>query len=277
MSDTNGVDAPAYLVQASGLSKRFGETYVLSDVDLAVTAGEKVAIIGPSGSGKTTLLRCVAYLERPTAGHVAIAGQRIGEKLVNGKWREMSDREIAQIRTGIGMVFQRFNLFPHLTALENVMLGPTRVLKRSRAEVEPMARDLLRKVGLAHKAADYPERLSGGQQQRVAIARSLAMQPRLMLFDEATSALDPELIGEVLSVMRTLAQDGMTMLIVTHEMQFAEDVADRVIFMDHGRIVDEGPPHELFRSPSHPRTQAFLRAVVDRQTMSDTAPEAAAP
>src|ERR1700733_14950628 len=271
MSDANGVDGPAYLVQASGLSKRFGETYVLSDVDLAVTVGEKVAIIGPSGSGKTTLLRCVAHLERPTAGHVAIAGQRIGEKLVNGKWREMSGREIAQIRTGIGMVFQRFNLFPHLTALENVMLGPTRVLKRSRAEVEPLARDLLRKVGLAHKAADYPERLSGGQQQRVAIARSLAMQPRLMLFDEATSALDPELIGGGLNVMRDLARDGMTMLIVTHEMQFAEDVADRVIFMDHGRIVDEGPPHELFRSPSHPRTQAFLRAVVDRQAMGEAA------
>ena len=144
------------------------------------------------------------------------------------------------------------------------MLGPTRVLRRSRAEAEPLARELLRKVGLAHKADDYPERLSGGQQQRVAIARSLAMQPRLMLFDEATSALDPELIGEVLNVMRDLARDGMTMLIVTHEMQFAEDVADRVVFMDHGRIVDEGPPHELFRAPSHPRTQAFLRAVVDR-------------
>ena len=172
-----------------------------------------------------------------------IGGERIGEKLVDGRWREMSDREIARIRTGIGMVFQRFNLFPHLTALENVMLGPTRVLKHSRAEAEPLARGLLRKVGLAHKAADYPERLSGGQQQRVAIARSLAMQPRLMLFDEATSALDPELIGEVLNVMRDLARDGMTMLIVTHEMQFAEDVADRVVFMDHGRIVEEGPPH----------------------------------
>jgi polar amino acid transport system ATP-binding protein len=263
------------VVQVSGLSKRFGEIEVLRDVDLAVAAGEKVAIIGPSGSGKTTLLRCVAHLERPTTGHVEIAGERIGEKLVNGKWREMSDREIARIRTGIGMVFQRFNLFPHLTALENVMLGPTRVLRLSRAEAEPLARELLRKVGLAHKAADYPERLSGGQQQRVAIARSLAMQPRLMLFDEATSALDPELIGEVLNVMRTLAQDGMTMLIVTHEMQFAEDVADRVIFMDHGRIVDEGPPHELFRSPSHPRTQAFLHAVVDRQVMAETAAEIA--
>ena len=181
----------------------------------------------------------------------------------------MSDAEIAHMRTGIGMVFQRFNLFPHLTALQNVMLGPTRVLKRSRAEVEPMARELLAKVGLAHKAAEYPERLSGGQQQRVAIARSLAMQPRLMLFDEATSALDPELIGEVLNVMRDLARDGMTMMIVTHEMQFAEDVADRIVFMDHGRVVDEGPPRELFRSPSHPRTQAFLRAVVNRQVMTE--------
>jgi ABC-type polar amino acid transport system ATPase subunit len=277
MSDGNGPATPACVVQVCGLSKRFGEIEVLKDVDLSVAAGEKVAIIGPSGSGKTTLLRCVAHLERPTTGYVEIAGERIGEKQVNGKWREMTDREIARIRTGIGMVFQRFNLFPHLTALENVMLGPTRVLKRSRAEAEPVARELLRKVGLAHKAADYPERLSGGQQQRVAIARSLAMQPRLMLFDEATSALDPELIGEVLNVMRTLAQDGMTMLIVTHEMQFAEDVADRVIFMDHGRIVDEGPPHELFRSPSHPRTQAFLRAVVDRQAMAETAGGETAP
>ncbi len=257
------------LVEIRGVDKVFGDTRVLGRVDLSVRAGEKVAIIGPSGSGKTTLLRCVAHLEKPTAGYVAIAGQRVGEKLVNGHWREMSDREIAQMRTGIGMVFQRFNLFPHLTALENVMLGPTRVLKRSRAEVEPLARDLLRKVGLAHKADDYPERLSGGQQQRVAIARSLAMQPKLMLFDEATSALDPELIGEVLNVMRDLARDGMTMLIVTHEMRFAEEVADRIVFMDHGRIVDEGPPGELFHAPSHPRTQAFLRAVLDRQTMAD--------
>jgi ABC-type polar amino acid transport system ATPase subunit len=277
MSDANGSSDPACLLQVFGLTKRFGEIDVVKDVDLSVTAGEKVVIIGPSGSGKTTLLRCVAYLERPTAGHVVIGGERVGEKLVNGRWRDMSDREIARIRTGIGMVFQRFNLFPHLTALENVMLGPTRVLKRSRAEVEPMAMELLRKVGLTHKAADYPERLSGGQQQRVAIARSLAMQPRLMLFDEATSALDPELIGEVLNVIRNLARDGMTMLIVTHEMQFAEDVADRVIFMDHGRIVDQGPPRELFHSPSHPRTQAFLRAVVDREAMSETAAEPAAP
>jgi ABC-type polar amino acid transport system ATPase subunit len=267
MADRNGREAAPPLVEIVGLGKRFGENAVLAEVDLAVHAGEKVAIIGPSGSGKTTLLRCVAHLERPSAGHVSIGGERIGEKLVNGRWREMSDAEIARIRTGIGMVFQRFNLFPHLTALENVMLGPTRVLRQSRAEAEPKAMELLRKVGLAHKAKDYPERLSGGQQQRVAIARSLAMQPRLMLFDEATSALDPELIGEVLNVIRALARDGMTMMIVTHEMQFAEDVADRVVFMDHGRIVEEGPPHALFRTPSHKRTQAFLRAVVDRQEM----------
>jgi len=277
MPGANGTPDPADLLQVVGLTKRFGEIEVLKDVDLSVHVGEKVAIIGPSGSGKTTLLRCVAHLERPSAGYVMIGGQRVGEKLVNGRWREMSDREIAQIRTGIGMVFQRFNLFPHLTALENVMLGPTRVLKRSRAEAEPLAMELLRKVGLTHKANDYPERLSGGQQQRVAIARSLAMQPRLMLFDEATSALDPELIGEVLNVIRDLARDGMTMLIVTHEMQFAEDVADRVVFMDHGRIVDEGPPRELFHAPSHPRTQAFLRAVVDREVMSETAAGPQAP
>jgi ABC-type polar amino acid transport system ATPase subunit len=277
MPGANGTSDPAGLLQVVGLTKRFGETEVVKDVDLAVRVGEKVAIIGPSGSGKTTLLRCVAHLERPSAGHVMIGGQRVGEKLVNGRWREMSDREIAQIRTGIGMVFQRFNLFPHLTALENVMLGPTRVLKQSRAKAEPLAMELLRKVGLTHKANDYPERLSGGQQQRVAIARSLAMQPRLMLFDEATSALDPELIGEVLNVIRDLARDGMTMLIVTHEMQFAEDVADRVVFMDHGRVVDEGPPRELFHAPSHPRTQAFLRAVVDREVMSETAAGPQAP
>lgn len=258
---------PASLVEICDLSKSFGELAVLRSVNLHVAAGEKVAIIGPSGSGKTTLLRCVAHLERPTSGHVTIAGDRVGKRRVGDTWRDMSDRELAKLRTGIGMVFQRFNLFPHLTALENVMLGPLRGLKRSRSEVEPLARGLLSKVGLAHKASDYPERLSGGQQQRVAIARSLAMQPRLMLFDEATSALDPELIGEVLGVMRDLARDGMTMMIVTHEMQFAEDVADRVVFMDHGRIVDQGPPRELFQSPSHPRLQAFLRAVINRQAM----------
>ena len=267
MAEPPLLSIPEPLVRAVRVGKRFGEAEVLRDVDLAVQPGEVLAIIGPSGSGKTTLLRCIAHLERPTSGHVEVAGERVGAVLENGRLRPMTNREIARLRRGIGMVFQRFNLFPHLTAIENVMLGPVRVLGQRRMEAEPHARELLRKVGLAHKADSYPERLSGGQQQRVAIARSLAMQPRLMLFDEATSALDPELIGEVLAVMRDLARDGMTMLVVTHEMGFAEDVADRVVFMDHGRIVEEGPPRELFRSPSHPRTKAFLRAVIDRQAM----------
>ena len=269
MSDLPLAPRSKALVRAVRVGKRFGETEVLRDVDLSVQPGEVLAIIGPSGSGKTTLLRCIAHLEHPTSGHVEVAGERVGAVLEQGRLRPMTDREIARLRRGIGMVFQRFNLFPHLTALENVMLGPMQVLRQRRAEAEPLARELLRKVGLAHKADSYPERLSGGQQQRVAIARSLAMQPRLMLFDEATSALDPELIGEVLAVMRDLARDGMTMLVVTHEMGFAEDVADRVVFMDHGRIVEEGPPRELFRAPSHARTQAFLRAVIDRQAMAE--------
>ena len=270
MSDPPLAPKPEALVRAVRVGKRFGETEVLRDVDLSVQPGEVLAIIGPSGSGKTTLLRCIAHLEHPTSGHVEVAGERVGTVLDRGRLRPMTDREIARLRRGIGMVFQRFNLFPHLTALENVMLGPVQVLRQRRVEAELLARELLRKVGLAHKADSYPERLSGGQQQRVAIARSLAMQPRLMLFDEATSALDPELIGEVLAVMRDLARDGMTMLVVTHEMGFAEDVADRVVFMDHGRTVEEGPPRELFRAPSHARTQAFLRAVIDRQAMAET-------
>ena len=258
------------LVHVVGVGKRYGLIDVLQDVNLSVAPGEVLAIIGPSGSGKTTLLRCIAHLEHPTSGHVEVAGERVGSVVQGGRTRPMADREIARLRRGIGMVFQRFNLFPHLTALQNVMLGPVRVLGRTRGEAEPQARELLRRVGLAHKADSYPERLSGGQQQRVAIARSLAMQPRLMLFDEATSALDPELIGEVLAVMRDLARDGMTMLVVTHEMSFAEDVAERVVFMDGGRIVEQGAPQTLFRAPSHPRTKAFLRAVIDRQAMADT-------
>jgi ABC-type polar amino acid transport system ATPase subunit len=264
MPDSDAAPAAA-LLNVVGLSKTFGDTVVLDRVTLSVAAGEKVAIIGSSGSGKTTLLRCIAYLEKPTAGHVDLAGRRIGDNLVDGRRVEMTDREIADVRAGIGMVFQRFNLFPHLTALENVMLGPLKVLRMKRDEAEKLATELLRKVGLPHKCDAYPERLSGGQQQRVAIARSLAMRPKLMLFDEATSALDPELVGEVLNVIRGLARDGMTMLIVTHEMRFAEDVADRLVVMDQGRIVDEGPTRELFRSSSHPRTQVLLRAVRERE------------
>ena len=267
------IGAPAALPPAAGpppvvkiedLHKSFGELEVLKGIDLEVAAGSRVTIIGPSGSGKTTLLRCINYLERPNRGHIYLDGERIGQKSVNGQLVEMADRELARMRANVGMVFQRFNLFPHLTAVLNISLGPIQVLKMPKAEAEELALELLAKVGLAHKRDAYPEKLSGGQQQRLAIARALAMRPKLMLFDEATSALDPELIGEVLRVMRQLAADGMTMLIVTHEMQFAEDVSDRVIFMDQGVIVEEGGPHEMFRAPQHPRTQAFLRTVLER-------------
>ncbi len=252
------------VVKIEDLHKSFGELEVLKGIDLEVAAGSRVTIIGPSGSGKTTLLRCVNYLERPSRGRIYLEGELIGHKPVNGRLVEMADRELARMRANVGMVFQRFNLFPHLTAVLNISLGPIQVLKMPKAEAEELALELLAKVGLAHKRDAYPEKLSGGQQQRLAIARALAMRPKLMLFDEATSALDPELIGEVLRVMRQLAADGMTMLIVTHEMQFAEDVSDRVIFMDQGVIVEEGGPHEMFRAPQHPRTQAFLRTVLER-------------
>ena len=253
------------LVRVVDLCKRFGSLEVLRDVNLDVHVGEKLAIIGPSGSGKTTLLRCINYIERPSSGHVLLNGTMIGHRPVGGRLVEMRDREIARLRARMGMVFQRFNLWPHLTALENVAIGPIKVLRQPPAEAREEAEALLAKVGLAHKCKEYPERLSGGQQQRVAIARCLAMKPQLVLFDEATSALDPELVGEVLVVMRQLAAEGMTMLIVTHEMRFAEDVADQVIVMDHGEIIDKGLPHELFRNPENPRTRAFLRAVIDRQ------------
>ena len=253
------------LLQIVGLHKQFGALEVLRGVDLAVQAGEKLSIIGPSGSGKTTLLRCINWLERPTDGEILINGEPIGEKQAGGRRVEMRDVELARMRARIGMVFQRFYLFPHLTALDNVAIGPIKVLRQPAVDARRDALALLEKVGLAHKRDVYPEMLSGGQQQRVAIARALAMQPALMLFDEATSALDPELVGEVLTVIRQLAAEGMTMLIVTHEMQFAEDISDRVIFMDHGQIVEEGPPHRIFRSPQHTRTREFLRAVIDRQ------------
>jgi ABC-type polar amino acid transport system ATPase subunit len=259
----NPVDMP--LVRIVDLQKRFGAVHVLKGVSLDVRAGQKVALIGPSGSGKTTLLRCINYLERPSGGHISVAGELIGEKQMGDRYVEMKDREIAAIRARIGMVFQRFNLFPHLTALENITIGPMKVLRRSSAEARAVATELLRKVGLEHKKDSYPDNLSGGQQQRIAIARALAMQPRLMLFDEATSALDPELVGEVLNVMRQLAADGMTMIIVTHEMRFAEEVADRVLFMDDGRVVEEGTPNDIFHHPTQERTRSFLRAVVNKQ------------
>ena len=259
------IDTAQPLVRITDLHKRFGSLEVLKGIDLDIAAGEKVSIIGPSGSGKTTLLRCINWLERPDSGHILIDGQLIGERL-NGQRRiDMRDRELARMRARIGMVFQRFNLFPHLTALENVAVGPIKVLGHPPAAARAEAAALLEKVGLGHKKASYPEMLSGGQQQRVAIARALGMHPALMLFDEPTSSLDPELVGEVLSVMRQLAREGMTMIIVSHEMQFAEDVSDRVVFMDHGCILEQGPPHAIFRTPSHARTQEFLRAVIGRQ------------
>ena len=252
------------LLRVTDLHKSFGANEVLRGVDLDVNPGETITIIGPSGSGKTTLLRCINYLERPTSGHVFIEDRLVGESWNGRDYRHVGDRELAKERTEMGMVFQRFNLWPHLTALGNVTLGPMRVLKKSAEEARTEGRALLEKVGLGHKVDEYPERLSGGQQQRVAIARALAMQPKLLLFDEPTSALDPELIGEVLNVMRALALEGRTMLVVTHEMRFAQDVADRVIFMDDGVIVEEGPPAHVFANPAHNRTREFLRQVVER-------------
>jgi ABC-type polar amino acid transport system ATPase subunit len=252
------------LLRIVDLHKSFGSLEVLKGVSTEVARGEKLAIIGPSGSGKTTLLRCVNYLEKPTSGHIYVDGTLIGEKQAGGKFVHLSDRELARERAEIGFVFQRFNLFPHLTALDNVTVAPRRVLGVAKAEAEEQALAMLTKVGLAHKADEYPERLSGGQQQRVAIARVLAMQPKLMLFDEATSALDPELIGEVLKVIRDLADEGRTMLIVTHEIQFAAEVSDRVIFMDGGNIVEEGPPEKILKAPAHERTRTFLRQILER-------------
>jgi polar amino acid transport system ATP-binding protein len=256
------MDSP--LLRIADLHKRFGELEVLKGVDIDVPRGEKLSIIGPSGSGKTTLLRCINYLEKPSAGHIYIGGQLIGEKQVGSRYIHLSDRELAKERAEIGFVFQSFNLFPHLTALQNAAVAPRRVLGLSQREAEARALEMLEKVGLAHKAREYPGRLSGGQQQRVAIARVLTMQPKLMLFDEATSALDPELIGEVLEVIRQLAHEGRTMVMVTHEIQFAAEVSDRVIFMDGGRIVEEGPPGAILVDPQQPRTQSFLRQILKR-------------
>ncbi len=252
------------LLRIDNIHKQFGQLKVLTGVSMDVERGEKVSIIGPSGSGKTTLLRCINYLEKPSAGHIYIDDKLIGEKETGGRYVHLSDRELARERQEIGFVFQRFNLFPHLTALGNVTIAPQKVLGLSRQEAEDQGRKMLEKVGLSHKINEYPERLSGGQQQRVAIARVLAMQPKLMLFDEATSALDPELIGEVLRVMRQLAEEGSTMVIVTHEIQFASEVSDRVVFMDQGNIVEQGKPREVLFKPKETRTREFLKHIQER-------------
>src|SRR5574341_570477 len=248
----------AQMVRCVDVHKRFGKLEVLRGVNLDVGRGEVVVVVGPSGSGKSTLLRCINHLERLDIGHIYVEGELVGYCEKNGKLVEDSEREIARKRANIGMVFQRFNLFPHLTALGNVVEAPIRVKKVRTSEAEALGRELLARIGLADKVDEHPARLSGGQQQRVAIARALAMQPKLMLFDEPTSALDPELVGEVLDVMRSLARDGMTMIVVTHEMGFAREVADRVIFMDEGRIVEEGTAAEVFDRPKNQRTREFL-------------------
>ena len=249
------------LVEIREVWKCFGALDVLRGIDLDLRVGEVTALLGPSGSGKSTLLRLINHLEVATSGRISIDGELSGVREVGGKLHERHPREIARMRTEIGMVFQHFNLFPHMTVLENIIEAPVRVKREPQAEAIARAEELLDQVGLADKRDAFPGALSGGQQQRIAIARALAMRPKLMLFDEPTSALDPELVGEVLSVMRDLARSGMTMIVVTHEMGFAREVADTVVFMDQGVVVESGPPKQLFDHPQHQRTRAFLGRV----------------
>jgi ABC-type polar amino acid transport system ATPase subunit len=259
-------DEPAvseYILEAAGVHKRYGRTEVLRGVSLGVHRGDVKAVLGPSGSGKSTMLRCLALLEPLDAGEVRLEGQRIGSRPGRGGRPEpLSERVLARQRSEIGMVFQRFNLFPHLTALGNVMIGLTEVRGRSRSEAGEIAAAMLGRVGLADRTSFYPSELSGGQQQRVAIARALVMNPKVMLFDEPTSALDPELVGEVLAVMEELASEGMTMVVVTHEVGFARRVADRVIMMDGGEIIEDAEPEAFFGDPQQERTRRFLQAVL---------------
>lgn len=239
------------VINIKNLNKKFGANEVLRDINLTVEKGEVVAIIGPSGSGKSTLLRCMNLLDVPSKGDVIVDGKNLNVK-----------ENINNVRAEVGMVFQRFNLFPHMTVIDNITLAPQKIRGLSKSEAESIARDLLGKVGLSDKAEAYPEQLSGGQQQRVAIARALAMKPKVMLFDEPTSALDPEMVSEVLDVMKDLAKEGMTMVIVTHEMSFAKEVATRVLFVDGGEILEEGTPAEVFDTPKHERTKSFLSKVI---------------
>jgi polar amino acid transport system ATP-binding protein len=250
------------MVRSEAVCKRFGPLEVLKGIDLDVQRGEVMCIIGPSGSGKSTFLRCINHLEKIDAGRLAVDGELVGYRRVGDKLHELRESEVAQKRSEIGMVFQRFNLFPHMTAVQNVIEAPLRVKREPKSEVVDRAQQLLIRVGLADKAHAYPSQLSGGQQQRVAIARALAMRPKLMLFDEPTSALDPELVGEVLDVMRGLAEDGMTMVLVTHEMGFAREVGDSLVFMDDGVVVEAGTPLQVLTTPQHERTKAFLSKVL---------------
>jgi polar amino acid transport system ATP-binding protein len=259
-----GVPTPPtdMVVDATDVNKWFGKLHVLRDVTLTVKRQEVVVVLGPSGSGKTTFIRCVNHLEKIQSGRIFVNGHLIGYREVNGKLIEDKEANIARQRQEIGMVFQRFNLFPHKTALENIIEAPIQVRGTPKDEAIEMGRALLMRVGLAVKENSYPSQLSGGQQQRVAIARALAMKPALMLFDEPTSALDPEMIGEVLEVMKELAREGMTMIVVTHEMGFAKEVADRVVMMDEGLVVEEGTPDHFFLNPTHERTKSFLSKIL---------------
>jgi polar amino acid transport system ATP-binding protein len=264
MTATSNVLTGEVVLRATGIRKRFGALEVLKGVDLTVKHGEVMCIIGPSGSGKSTLLRSLNHLEQIDGGRVELDGELVGYRRRGHKYVTLPEKKLAGQRARIGMVFQSFNLFPHMTVLQNVVESPVGVLKQPAADARATATDLLARVGLAAKADCYPRQLSGGQQQRVAIARALAMKPRLMLFDEPTSALDPELIGEVLGVIRELAHStDMTMLMVTHEMRFAEEISDRVAMFDHGRVIERGAPHEIFKAPKEVRTRQFLKAVLE--------------
>jgi polar amino acid transport system ATP-binding protein len=250
------------MVKAEAVHKRFGRLEVLKGITLEVLPGEVMCLLGPSGSGKSTFLRCINHLEKINSGRLSVDGELVGYRQQGDRLHELREADVARKRAAIGMVFQHFNLFPHMTAIENVMCGPVQVLHSSRVSARAQALELLDRVGLAEKAQTYPAQLSGGQQQRVAIARALAMDPKLMLFDEPTSALDPELVGDVLAAMQELARTGMTMIVVTHEMGFAREVADKVVFMDDGAVIESGAPEELLANPRHERTRAFLSKVL---------------
>jgi polar amino acid transport system ATP-binding protein len=258
----SSIGSTGSIVRAVDVRKSYGDFKALQGITLDIPKGEVLCVIGPSGSGKSTFLRCINQLEEINDGALWVNGERVGYRRVGNKLYALSEKQVARQRLATGMVFQRFNLFPHKTVLENVIEGPVQVLKRRRPEAIEEARALLERVGLAHKCDAFPVELSGGQQQRVAIARALAMHPQLMLFDEPTSALDPELVGEVLAVMRDLAKSGMTMIVVTHELGFAREVANRIVFMDQGQVVESGTPEQVLSNPQHRRTQDFISAVL---------------
>ncbi|MFI2610519.1 amino acid ABC transporter ATP-binding protein [Kitasatospora sp. NPDC018619] len=262
LTKTPGGASAEPMVRAENVHKSYGPVEVLKGIDLEVRQGEVFCLIGPSGSGKSTFLRCINHLEKINGGRLWVDGELVGYQQRGDRLHELKDREVALKRRDIGMVFQRFNLFPHMTAIENVMEAPVQVKGEAKAEARERGMALLERVGLADKAGNYPSQLSGGQQQRVAIARALAMKPKLMLFDEPTSALDPELVGDVLDVMRGLAEEGMTMVVVTHEMGFAREVGDALVFMDGGVVVESGNPREVLTDPQHERTRAFLSKVL---------------